>query len=170
MSDDHLCDNFQMLVDAVSALKSKALSKSLHHLTSFDVHCKTTEVVITQCHFVLTVSRGVSLAVTRQSTSNSQMRPNKCSVFRIWQQIDVDDVQFGFMKDKGTTDAIFIVRQMQEKFRTKGKKLYFDFVDMEKALAFDRAPREMTRWAMRKLGVEEWLVSAVGGMVTTRLL
>jgi len=28
----------------------------------------------------------------------------------------VCDMQFGFMKSKGTTDAIFIVRQMQEKF------------------------------------------------------
>jgi len=34
------------------------------------------------------------------------------------------DNSFGFMKGKGTTDAIFIVRQMQEKFRAKGKKLY----------------------------------------------
>jgi len=32
-------------------------------------------------------------------------------------------------------------------------------VDLEKA--FDRVPREAIRWAMRKLGVEEWLVSAV---------
>jgi len=31
---------------------------------------------------------------------------------RIWQQIDIDDMQFGFMKGKGTTNAIFIVRQM----------------------------------------------------------
>ena len=30
----------------------------------------------------------------------------------IWQQIDMDDMQFGFMKGKGTTDAIFIVRQL----------------------------------------------------------
>jgi len=51
-------------------------------------------------------------------------------------------MQFGFMKGKGTTDAIFIVRQMQ-KFRAKGKKLYFGFVDLEKA--FDRVPREMIR-------------------------
>jgi len=67
-------------------------------------------------------------------------------------------MQFGFMKGKGTTDAIFIVRQMQEKFRAKGKKLYFG--------AFDRIPREVIRWAMRKLGVEEWLVSAVMSMYT----
>jgi len=72
---------------------------------------------------------------------------------RIRQQIDIDDMQFGFTKGKGTTDAIFIVRQMQENFRAKRKKLYFGFVDLEKA--FDRDPREVNRWAMRKLGVEE---------------
>ena len=73
---------------------------------------------------------------------------------RIRQQIEIDDVQFGFMKGKGTTDAIFMARQMQENFRVKGKKLYFGFVDLEKA--FDRVPREVISWAMRKLGVEEW--------------
>ena len=62
---------------------------------------------------------------------------------RIWQQIDIDDMQFGFMKGKVTIDAIFIVRQTQEKFRAKGKKLYFGFVDLE--IAFDRALREVIR-------------------------
>jgi len=32
--------------------------------------------------------------------------------YRIRQQIEIDDMQFGFMKGKGTTDAIFMVRQM----------------------------------------------------------
>ena len=53
---------------------------------------------------------------------------------------------------------------MQENFRVKGKKLYFGFVDLEKA--FDRVPREVISWAMHKLGVEEWLVSAVMSMYT----
>jgi len=48
----------------------------------------------------------------------------------------------------------------------KGKKIYFGFVDLEKA--FDRVPREVIRWAMRKLGVEEWLVSAVMFMYTVQ--
>ena len=48
---------------------------------------------------------------------------------------------------------------MQENFRVKGKQLYFGFVDLEKA--FDRVPREVIRWALCKLGVEEWLLSAV---------
>jgi len=67
---------------------------------------------------------------------------------------------YGFMKGKGTTDAIFIVRQIQEKFRAKGKQLCFGFVDL------DRVPREVIRWAMCKLAVEEWLVSAVMSVYT----
>ena len=35
-------------------------------------------------------------------------------------------------------------------------------MDLEKG--FDRMPREVISWAMRKLGVEEWLVSAVMSM------
>jgi len=54
---------------------------------------------------------------------------------RIQQQIDIVDIQFGFMKGKGTSDAIFIVRQMQENFRAK-KKLYFGFVDFVDFLVF----------------------------------
>jgi len=37
----------------------------------------------------------------------------------------------------------FFVRQMQENFGVKGKKLYFGFVDLEKA--FDRVLREVIR-------------------------
>ena len=48
------------------------------------------------------------------------------------------------------------------KFKAKGKKLYFGFVDLGKA--FDSVPREVIRWAARKLGVDEWLVSAVMSM------
>jgi len=50
-------------------------------------------------------------------------------------------------------------------FRVKGKKLYFGFVDLEKA--FDRVPREVISWAMCKRGVEEWLVSAVMSMYSS---
>jgi len=60
---------------------------------------------------------------------------------RIRQQIEIDDMQFGFLKGKGTTDAIFMAKEMRENFRVKGKQLYFGFVDLEKA--FDRVPREV---------------------------
>jgi len=54
------------------------------------------------------------------------------------------------MKGKGTRRH-FTVSQMQEKFRAKGKKLYFGFVNLYKA--FDRVPTEVIRWAMHNLGV-----------------
>jgi len=53
---------------------------------------------------------------------------------------------------------------MQETFKAKVKKICFGFVDLEKAFA--RVLREVIRWAMRKLGVEEWLVLAVMSMYT----
>ena len=58
---------------------------------------------------------------------------------RIRVKVKTDAMQFGFMPRKGTTDAIFSVRQMQDKYGCKRKKLYFDFVDFEKA--FDIVPR-----------------------------
>jgi len=84
---------------------------------------------------------------------------------RIRQQIDTDDMQFGFIKGKATNDAIYIVRQMQKKFRAKEKKrTLFWLCGFEKA--FDRILAEVLTWVMCKLGVEEWLVLAVVSMYT----
>ena len=46
---------------------------------------------------------------------------------RIREKVKIDAMQFGFMPGKGTTDAIFTVRPMQEKYGCKRKKLYFGF-------------------------------------------
>ena len=78
---------------------------------------------------------------------------------RIRELVKVDDMQFGFMPGKGTTDALFILRRMQEEFRGKEKKLYMCFVDLEKA--FDRVPRKVMEWALRKKSLPEVLVKAV---------
>ena len=76
--------------------------------------------------------------------------------------VNIDELQFGFVPGRGTTDAIFIARQMQEKFIAANKPLYFAFVDLEKA--FDRVPRDVIWWALRSLGVEEWAVRAIQSM------
>ena len=81
---------------------------------------------------------------------------------QIRSSIKIDDMQFGFRPGRGTTDAIFIVRQLQEKFLAKKKNLYLAFVDLEKA--FDRVPRQVLWWAMRKLGIDEWIVQLVQAM------
>ena len=76
--------------------------------------------------------------------------------------VDIDDMQFGFVPGRGTTDAIFIVRQLQEKYLAKNKNLYFAFVDLEKA--FDRVPRKVLWWAMRVVGIPEWIIAVVQSM------
>ena len=80
----------------------------------------------------------------------------------IRQLVSIDGSQFGFVLGRGTTDAIFVVRQLQEKYLAANKRLYMAFVDLEKA--FDRVPRKVIWWALRKLGVEEWIVRLVQGM------
>jgi hypothetical protein len=50
-------------------------------------------------------------------------------------------MQCGFMPGKGTIDALFMVRMLQEKYERKKKKLYMCVVDLEKA--FDRVLREV---------------------------
>ena len=51
----------------------------------------------------------------------------------IRQRVEIDEMQCGFMSGRGTTDAIFIVRQLQEKHLAANKLLYMAFVDLEKA-------------------------------------
>ena len=80
------------------------------------------------------------------------------------QVVSIDDSQFGFVPGRGTTDAIFVVRQLQEKYLAVNKRLYMAFVDLEKA--FDCVPRKVIWWALRKLGVEDWIVRLVQGMHT----
>ena len=76
--------------------------------------------------------------------------------------VSIHDSQFGFVPGRGTQDAIFVVRQLQEKYLAANKRLYIAFVNLEKA--FDRVPRKVIWWALRKLGVDEWIMRLVQGM------
>ena len=69
----------------------------------------------------------------------------------IRQMVSIDDSWFGFVPGRGTTDAIFVVRQLQEKYQAVNKRLYKAFLDLEKA--FDHVPRKIIWWALRKLGI-----------------
>ena len=73
--------------------------------------------------------------------------------------LNIAENQFGFRPEKSTQDAIFILRQLQEKYLEKKKKLFHVFVDLEKA--FDRIPRKAIEWALRRQLVPECLVELV---------
>ena len=47
------------------------------------------------------------------------------------------------MAERGTIDAVFILRRMKEDYHAKGKMLYLRLED-------DTVPRKVLEWAMRK--------------------
>ena len=51
------------------------------------------------------------------------------------------------------------MRKIQEEFREKEKKLYMCFMDLKKV--FDRVPRRIMQWVLRKKGLPEILMKAV---------
>ena len=81
----------------------------------------------------------------------------------IRQRVEIDEMQCGFMLGCVTTDAIFIVRQLQEKHLIANKPLYMAFVYLEKK-AFDCVYQDFIWFAMPTLGTEEWLVHLVQSM------
>ncbi|XP_078790761.1 uncharacterized protein LOC101172684 [Oryzias latipes] len=66
------------------------------------------------------------------------------------------------MPRKSTTDAIFALRMLMEKYREGQKELHCVFVDLEKA--YDRVPREELWYCMRSSGVAEKYVRVVQDM------
>ena len=76
--------------------------------------------------------------------------------------VSIDEMQFGFVPGQGTTDAILIICQLQEKHLAMEKNLFFAFVDLEKAIMYPGI--SFGAWSMRHLGFPEWYVSTVQAM------
>ena len=76
--------------------------------------------------------------------------------------VSMSEEQFGFVKGKSTTDAIFALRQLQERYREGQQDLHCVFIDLEKA--YDRVPREELYWCKRDKGVPEKYIRRAKGM------
>ena len=63
------------------------------------------------------------------------------------------------MPGRGTTDAVLIVRQVQEVYIKKNRNMLFVFIDIEKA--FDRLPRKVLCCALQKVRIPEWIVRVI---------
>ena len=60
---------------------------------------------------------------------------------RLGRGVTFSEQQYGFMPRKSTTDAIFALRVLMEKYREGQKELHCVFVDLEKA--YDKVQREV---------------------------
>ena len=83
---------------------------------------------------------------------------------RLGKVVELDKMQMRFMPGRDATDAIFIMRQLMEKQEMAGRNLYTVFVDLEKA--FDRVPKEVIWWSLRRKRVLERKIKAMMEMYT----
>ena len=78
---------------------------------------------------------------------------------RLRKVVTIYDIQFGSMPGKGKIDAVFILRRERDEYLAKQMKLYMCFVDLENA--FEKVPRNVVEWAMRKNCISSALVGTV---------
>ena len=86
---------------------------------------------------------------------------------RIRKVVNISDEQFGFVSGKSTTDAIFALRRVVEKYREKEKDLHCIFIDLEKA--YDRVPREEVWHCLREKEVPEKYIETIKDMYDNSL-
>ncbi|KAK3544154.1 hypothetical protein QTP86_003405, partial [Hemibagrus guttatus] len=106
-----------------------------------------------------------------QSCSNYRGIKLMSHTMKVWERVvearlrkvvEICEQQYGFMPRKSTTDAIFALRILMEKYRDGQRELHCVFVDLEKA--YDPVPREELWYCMRKSGVAEKYVRVVQDM------
>ena len=81
---------------------------------------------------------------------------------RLRMEVEISPEQFGFMPNRRTTDSIFALRQIMEKYREGQKALYIVFIDLEKA--YDRVPRQEVWRCLREKMVPEKYIKLIQEM------
>ena len=78
---------------------------------------------------------------------------------RLRDRVEISKQQYGFMPGKGTTDAMFALRMLMEKYREGQRELHCVFLDLEKA--YDKILGDELWYCIRKSGIVEKYVQLV---------
>jgi Reverse transcriptase (RNA-dependent DNA polymerase) len=71
--------------------------------------------------------------------------------------------QFGFMPERSTMEAIFLIRQLMERYREQ-KDLHMIFINLEKA--YDKILRNSMWWALKRKLVPTKYITLIKDMYT----
>ena len=98
-----------------------------------------------------------------------QRNKAKSHTMKIWERIiearlrdrvEISKQQYKFMPGKGTTNAMFALRMLMEKYRKGQRELHCIFVDLKKA--YNRVPQEELWYCMGKLEIAEKCATCTG--------
>ena len=91
-----------------------------------------------------------------------------CHSMKLWERLlearllqitSIGNTQYGFRPGKSTTEPIFILRIIQEKYSDMNEELHMVFLYLEKA--YDRVPLELIWWCLRTKRVPEGYVTVI---------
>jgi phosphoheptose isomerase len=70
-----------------------------------------------------------------------QTKQERIIEHRLWGVTNVTKNQFGFMPGRSTMEAIFLIRQLMERYREQKKDMHMVFIDLEKV--YDKVTRNI---------------------------
>ncbi|GJN13331.1 hypothetical protein PR202_gb00023 [Eleusine coracana subsp. coracana] len=106
-----------------------------------------------------------------QSCTNYRGIKLMSHMMKLWERViehrlrrvtSVTQNQFGFMPGRSTMEAIFLMRQLMERYREQKKDLHMVFIDLEKA--YDKVPRNVMWWALEKHKVPTKYITLIKDM------
>ena len=80
----------------------------------------------------------------------------------------VSNSQFGFMSKRSTMEALYLLRRLIERYRKKKKDLHMVFINLKKA--YDRVPREIIWWVLKKKEVTKRYIELLKTYMIEQLL